>query len=124
LTRAAGLRIALVSAMSLGLSCAFAATFPARPITIVVPYAVGGSTDVLARILAERLGRDLGQPVIVDNSGGAGGTIGTSKVIRASRDGHTILLHNMGIATAPALCKLSYDANKDLVLSVPREICR
>ena len=92
-----------------------AAAFPTKPITIVVPYAAGGSTDVLARVLAESLTRDLGQPVIVDNVGGAGGTIGTTKVVRASNDGHTILLHNMGIATAPALySKLPFDATKDL----------
>lgn len=92
-----------------------AVAFPTKPITIVVPYAAGGSTDVLARVLAEALTRDLGQQVIVDNVGGAGGTIGTSKVVRASNDGHTILLHNMGIATAPALySKLSFDVTKDL----------
>jgi tripartite-type tricarboxylate transporter receptor subunit TctC len=92
-----------------------AAAFPIKPVTIVVPYSAGGSTDVLARVLAEALTRDLGQQVIVENVGGAGGTIGTSKVVRASSDGHTILLHNMGIATAPALySKLSFDVTKDL----------
>ena len=92
-----------------------AVAFPTKPVTIVVPYSAGGSTDVLARVLAEALTRDLGQQVIVDNVGGAGGTIGTSKVVRAPNDGHTILLHNMGIATAPALySKLSFDVTKDL----------
>lgn len=92
-----------------------ATAFPTKPITIVVPYAAGGSTDVLARVLAESLGRELGQPVIVDNVGGAGGTIGTTKVVRASNDGHTVLLHNMGIVTAPALySKLPFDVTKDL----------
>jgi len=92
-----------------------ASAFPTKPITIVVPYAAGGSTDVLARVLAEAMGKDLGQPVIVENAGGAGGTIGTSKVVRAPNDGHTLLLHNMGIATAPALyAKLTFDATKDL----------
>lgn len=102
-------------AASLALVTSAAIAFPTKPITIVVPYAAGGSTDVLARVLAEAMGRDLGQPVVVDNAGGAGGTIGTSRVARAPNDGHTILLHNMGIATAPALyAKLSYDATKDL----------
>lgn len=102
-------------AVALAVSSMAAAAFPVKPITIVVPYAAGGSTDVLARLLAESLTRDLGQQVIVDNVGGAGGTIGTSKVVRASNDGHTILLHNMGIATAPALySKLSFDVTKDL----------
>ncbi len=102
-------------AATLALTSAAVAAFPTKPVTIVVPYAAGGSTDVLARVLAEAMARDLGQPVIVDSAGGAGGTIGTSKVVRALNDGHTILLHNMGIATAPALySKLSFDVNKDL----------
>ncbi len=102
-------------AATLAMASAAAAAFPTKPVTIVVPYAAGGSTDVLARVLAEAMARDLGQPVIVDSAGGAGGTIGTSKVVRALNDGHTILLHNMGIATAPALySKLTFDVNKDL----------
>ena len=108
-------RAALFFVLSLGLLVSNAAAFPTRPVTIVVPYAVGGSTDVLARVLAERMSRELGQPMIVDNTGGAGGTIGTSKVVRAARDGHTILFHNVGLATAPALYKLHFDPAKDLV---------
>ena len=100
---------------ALAMTSMLAAAFPTRPVTIVVPYAAGGSTDVLARVLAEALTRDLGQAVIVENVGGAGGTIGTTKVVRASNDGHTVLLHNMGIATAPALHNnLPFDVAKDL----------
>ena len=100
---------------ALAMTSMLAAAFPTRPVTIVVPYAAGGSTDVLARVLAEALTRDLGQAVIVENVGGAGGTIGTTKVVRASNDGHTVLLHNMGIATAPALYNnLPFDVAKDL----------
>jgi len=96
-------------------SFASAAEFPARPIMMVVPYAVGGSTDMLARILAEAMTKKLGQQVIVDNTGGAGGTIGTARVVRSEPDGYTILLHNMGLVTAPALySKLPYDVSKDL----------
>ncbi len=92
-----------------------AMAFPTKPITIIVPYAAGGSTDALARILAASMAHSLGQPVIVDSAGGAGGTIGTGKVVRAPNDGYTVLLHNMGIATAPALySKLPFDVNKDL----------
>ncbi len=92
-----------------------AAAFPTKPVNLVVPYAPGGSTDVLARILAEVMARDLGQPVVVENVGGAGGTIGTAKVARAPADGHTVLLHNMGIAIAPALySKLTFDTTRDL----------
>ena len=104
-----------LTAVALSWATMAATAFPTKPITIVVPYAAGGSTDVLARVLAESLGRELGQPVIVDNVGGAGGTIGTTKVVRASNDGHTVLLHNMGIVTAPALySKLPFDVTKDL----------
>lgn len=102
-------------ALALTASSLAAMAFPTKPITIVVPYAAGGSTDVLARVLAETMTRDLGQQVIVENAGGAGGTIGTSRVTRAANDGHTLLLHNMGIATAPALySKLTFDVKKDL----------
>jgi tripartite-type tricarboxylate transporter receptor subunit TctC len=101
--------------VALALCSLAVSAFPTKPLTIVVPYAAGGSTDVLARILAESLSRDLGQPVVVDNVGGAGGTIGTTKVVRASNDGHTLLLHNMGIATAPSLySKLPFDVTNDL----------
>lgn len=104
-----------IIAATLAIAAVTAAAFPTRPITVVVPYAAGGSTDVLARVLTEAMARDLGQPVIVDNAGGAGGTIGTSKVVRSQNDGYTLLLHNMGIATAPALYgKLPFDVNKDL----------
>ena len=104
-----------VVALALAMASITAFAFPDRPVTIVVPYAAGGSTDVLARLLAEAMTRDLGQQVVVENAGGAGGTIGTAKVVRAPNDGYTLLLHNMGIAAAPALyAKLSYDVNRDL----------
>lgn len=95
--------------------CASAWAYPSKPIGMVVPYAPGGSTDVLARVLAEAMARELGQAVVVENIGGAGGTIGTAKVVRAAADGHTVLLHNMGIAIAPALYKkLNFDVTRDL----------
>lgn len=107
-------KLVLASAW-VALSTAALAAYPDRPITVIVPYAAGGSTDVLARVLADAMGRDLGQPVIVENQGGAGGTIGTAKVTRAPKDGYTVLLHNMAVATAPALYnKLGYDVTKDL----------
>lgn len=105
----------LLIAAAAGAFSLAAAAFPARPVTLVVPFAAGGSTDVIARVLAEAMARDLGQPVVVKNVGGAGGTIGTQKVVRAPNDGHTVLLHNMGVAIAPALHpKLAFDATKDL----------
>lgn len=104
-----------LAAASMATATAALAAYPDKPITMVVPYATGGSTDVIARLLAEAMTRDLNQQVLVDNAGGAGGTIGTAKVVRAPNDGYTVLLHNMGIATAPSLYpKLTFDVTKDL----------
>lgn len=94
-------------------TAAFAA-YPEKQITMVVPYPPGGSTDVLGRILAQSMSKDLGQPIIVENVGGAGGTIGANKVAKANPDGYTILFHNMAQASAPALySKLPYDPATD-----------
>lgn len=104
---------------------ALAQDYPGRPITMVVPYAAGGSTDVLARILAEIMTRDLKQPVVVENAGGAGGTVGSGRVAKAAPNGYTLLFHNMGLAAAPALYRnLSFDPIADfepigLVADVP-----
>lgn len=74
-----------------------------KPITLVVPYPAGGPTDVLARTLATAMEKSLKTTIVVDNSAGAGGTIGSGKVARAAADGYTILLNNMGMATTPSL---------------------
>ena len=88
--------------------------YPSKPITIVVPFAAGGPSDKIARDLAEALRKPLGQTVIVDNTGGAGGTIGSAKGARATPDGYTLLVHHIGMATAPALYrKLNYKVPDD-----------
>src|SRR5215472_15193493 len=69
---------------------AHADNFPSRPITLIVPFPPGGSTDVAARIMADKMGASLGQPVIVENVGGAGGSIGVGRLARATPDGYTI----------------------------------
>lgn len=90
------------------------AAFPDKPVTMVVPFAAGGPTDKIARDLAEALRKPLGQTVLVENAGGAGGTIGAGRVARAKPDGYTILLHHIGMATAPALYStLPYDVTTD-----------
>ena len=101
------------------------AAWPERPITIVVPAAAGGTTDIAARVLAERMGKDLGTAIVVENKGGGGGSIGTAQVARAKPDGHTLLMGNIGpVAINFSLYKqLSYKES-DLrgitnVISVP-----
>ena len=107
LTLAAGF---LVSAMA----AAPAQTYPSRPITMVVPFAAGGTTDAIARILGENLSQTLGQQIVIENVGGAGGSVGAARVARAAPDGYTILLHQPGLAAAQTLYpNLSYNAEKD-----------
>ena len=88
--------------------------YPRKPITVVVPFAAGGPTDTVARLLGVAMGKSLKTQLIVENVGGAGGTIGAARVAKAPPDGYTILLHNIGLATAPALYrKLPYDTVGD-----------
>ncbi|MDX3907266.1 MAG: tripartite tricarboxylate transporter substrate-binding protein [Pigmentiphaga sp.] len=88
--------------------------YPTRPVTMVVPFAAGGPSDAVARSLAEAMRGPLGQTVVVENAGGAGGTIGAARVANAANDGYTVLLAHIGITTGPALyAKLPYDPVKD-----------
>ena len=93
---------------------ASAQAYPTRPITIVVPFAAGGPTDVIARLLAERMRASLGQPVIVENVGGAGGTIGVGRVARAAPDGYTLSIgHWSTHVVNGAIYPLPYDLLND-----------
>ena len=93
---------------------AMAQTYPSRAITLVVPFAAGGPTDVVARALSVPMGRALGQTVVVENKVGAGGTLAAGAVARAAPDGYTFLIHHNGMATAPALYrKLPYNPLTD-----------
>ncbi len=102
--------------------------YPTRPITVVVPFAAGGPTDTVTRLVSESMGKDLGQQVVVENVGGAGGTLGAARVAKAAPDGYTLLLHHIGMATSATLYrKPPYDALKDfeyigLVTDVPMTI--
>lgn len=90
------------------------ADYPDKPVTLVVPFAAGGPTDKIARDLAEALREPLGQTIVVDNTVGAGGTIGSARVARATPDGYTLLVNHIGMATAPSLYrKLSYKVPDD-----------
>jgi tripartite-type tricarboxylate transporter receptor subunit TctC len=99
-------------ALALG---AAAQEYPTRTITVIVPFAAGGPTDTVARLVSQSMSKSLGHTVIVENVGGAGGTIGVEKVARAKPDGYTLLLMHIGISTSPSLYRnLRYDPQKDL----------
>jgi len=88
--------------------------WPTRPITLVVPFAAGGTTDIVARMIAQPLTERLGQPVVVENIGGAGGTLGASNAAKASADGYTMFLATIAHTIAPGIYKnLNYDFQKD-----------
>jgi tripartite-type tricarboxylate transporter receptor subunit TctC len=87
---------------------AIAQVYPARPITVIAPFAAGGSTDLVARLLSEGLQARLGQPIIVENKPGATGVIGNREVARAPPDGYTLLLGNAGALTIPAAMNANY----------------
>lgn len=108
-------RLAVAALLALPMAGAFAqAAWPAKPITMVVPFPPGGPTDLVARVLAQRLGEQLGQNVVVDNRAGANGNIGNQAVARAAADGYTILYNTSSIALSPALYRnLAYDVEKD-----------
>jgi len=106
----------LLTALALAAMATLAlAAYPEKPVTIVVPFAAGGPTDKVARDFAEVLRKSLNnQTVIIENVGGAGGTLGAAKVAKASPDGYTLLLHHIGMATAPALYRtLPYKTLED-----------
>jgi len=89
---------------------ALAQGYPERQITMVVPFSAGGPTDTVARLVAEKMSGDLGQQIVVENVGGAGGTLGAGQVAKAEPDGYTVLLHHIGMATSATLYRnLAYD---------------
>ena len=105
---------ALAAAFLAGIACTSAADYPARPITLVVPYAAGGGNDVIARIVAERMSANLGQPIVIENRGGAGGTIATRQVAKAEPDGYSLLIATSSLAINPSLYpNIGYDPRKD-----------
>ena len=105
--------IAAISAFAAQAATAQTA-YPTKPITLIVPAASGGPTDTVARLVAESMGRTLGQTVLVENLGGAGGTLGMARVSKSSADGYTIAVWHIAHATAPALYdSLKYDVVED-----------
>ena len=99
--------------------------WPSRPIRFILPFPPGGGTDILGRLIAERLSANLGQPVVIENRGGAGGNVGAEAAARSAPDGYTIVLVAPSLAISPTLySKINYDPVKDfapvsLVATVP-----
>jgi tripartite-type tricarboxylate transporter receptor subunit TctC len=112
--------------LALGISAAAVAqTFPSKPVQMVVPFTAGGPTDTVGRSLAQAMSKHLGQQIVIENVGGAGGTVGAARVKNAQPDGYTLLLHHIGMSTAPTLYrKLAFNPQTDfemvgLVVDVP-----
>ena len=105
----------ILAALALVPAVALAQAWPSKPVKIVVPFAAGSSTDILARLMAERFGKTFGQPFVVENKAGAGGIIGTELTAKATPDGHTLIMLTSGpFASNPAVyAKLPYDPIKD-----------
>jgi tripartite-type tricarboxylate transporter receptor subunit TctC len=106
------LSILVATAFSIGVS---AQSYPNKPIKFVVPFTAGSATDIVARTVAEAMGKSMGQSIVIENKVGAGGTIATAQVAKAEADGYTVLVHSSGHVLNPALYpNLSYDTVKDL----------
>jgi tripartite-type tricarboxylate transporter receptor subunit TctC len=105
--------VALALIILAGIADARAQAYPSRPITLVVPFPPGGSTDAAARIMAERMRAPLGQPIVIENVGGAGGSIGVGRVARAAPDGYTFDIGQWDTHVGSIIYKLDYDLEKD-----------
>ena len=105
--------VALALALIAGHVLAAAQTYPSRTITLIVPFPPGGSIDVAGRILAQHMGETLGQPVIIENVGGAGGSIAVGRLARAAPDGYTIDIGQWDTHTGSIIYNLNYDLQSD-----------
>jgi tripartite-type tricarboxylate transporter receptor subunit TctC len=111
---ARALAASILAACLLASGSAWSQTYPDHPITLLVPFAPGGATDAIARIIQSSMERSLGQPLVIENIGGAGGMIAAAKAARADPDGYTILIHQVGLAAGVSMYpNLTFDAEKD-----------
>jgi tripartite-type tricarboxylate transporter receptor subunit TctC len=112
--------LTLLAATAIAAGASAQGTWPSKPIKMVVPFTAGSVTDIIARTVGESMARNLGQPVIIENKPGAGGTIGAAQVAKSDPDGYTVLIHSSGHALNPAIYpNLPYDTVKDLTGITP-----
>jgi putative tricarboxylic transport membrane protein len=108
--------LAVLAACVLTSGAAWSQAYPGRPITMIVPFPPGGATDTIARVIQDAMARALGQPVVIENVGGAGGMIAAARAARAAPDGYTILIHQVALAAGMSMYKdLTFDAARDFV---------
>ena len=113
---ARALAASFLAACILATGAASAQTYPTRPITLVVPYPPGGATDAISRIIQDSMSQSLGQQIVIENIGGAGGMIAAARAARAAPDGYTVLIHQVALAAGMTLYKnLTFNAEKDFV---------
>ena len=114
--RFAMLAVTLLTGVAAPAGAAIAQNYPNRPVRLIVPFPPGGGNDIVGRIIAQKLSETLGQTVVVDNRGSAGGTMGTDLAAKAPPDGHTLLINNISLAVNATLVpKLAYDTQRDLL---------
>src|SRR5262245_60188003 len=106
------MRIMVALLLALGTATAAAQGYPARPVRLIIPFPPGGSNDIVGRMIGAQLTERLGQQVIADNRGGAGGVIGTEAAARAQPDGYTLLIISIAYAYSPSMYKISFDPVK------------
>src|SRR5882724_8271355 len=112
---ACAMAMLLITSLAGAVGIAGAQTYPTKPITIIVPFAAGGGNDIMARLLAQHMGRALGQQFVIDNRGGAAGTLGARAVAKASPDGYSLMVGHSGVfGVAPSLyANAGYDPRRD-----------
>src|ERR1700686_4565830 len=108
-------RLMFILASLFATATAHGETWPAPPIKAIIPFGAGSSTDVVPRLVFDRLAAELGQPIVIENRVGAGGTLGTAMVAKADPDGYSVLAHSSALTIAPAIFpNLTFDVTKDL----------
>jgi len=114
------MRVVFSLLLAVNATMATAQTYPTKPIRFIVPFTAGSGTDIIARAVGDIMGKSLGQPIVIENKPGAGGTIAAAQVARAEPDGYTVLIHSSGHALNPAIYpNLPYDTQKDLTGITP-----